>query len=80
MNAEEKHTLEQAILADLRDPRLTYIVIAYRHQVGTNRVQELAKLHNLTRKRGRRLGSTAATHLIVITEGDSAQALHPQPD
>jgi hypothetical protein len=59
MNAEQKHTLERAILADLSDQSLTYLVIAYRHQVGTNRVQELAKLHNLTRKRGRKLGSTA---------------------
>jgi len=65
MTPEQKQKLEEAILADLRDPSLTHMMIAIKHRVGTVRVQELGKKHGLQRKRGRRLGDRFATRYEV---------------
>ncbi len=55
-----KQELEDAILADLRDEML-YVAIAAKHRVGTNRVQELAKQHGVSRRRGKKLGTKRLT-------------------
>lgn len=53
MNKEEKHALDEAILADIRNHSdLSYIAIAVKHKVGQTRVHQLATTHNLRRKRG----------------------------
>ena len=52
MKKELRQALDEAILADLHDPTLTYIVIAVKHKVGQTRVHQLATAHNLNRKRG----------------------------
>jgi predicted adenine nucleotide alpha hydrolase (AANH) superfamily ATPase len=61
--AESKQTVEAGILADLRDPRMTYLEIAYRNKVGYNRVVRISKEHNLTRVRGRKKSS-----LLTVAE------------
>lgn len=45
--------IESAIVDDLHNASLTYITICFRRHVGMNKVVEIAKKHNLTRKRGR---------------------------
>jgi len=52
MKKEQKQALDEAILADIHDPTLSYIVIAVKHKVGQTRVHQLATAHNLNRKRG----------------------------
>jgi hypothetical protein len=59
MTIEQRQQQEQGIVADLHDPNLTYIAVAYRNRVGTATVIMYAKKHGLTRKRGRKTGSTA---------------------
>ena len=54
MTKEEKNTLEEAIVADLRDPSLTYLQVAVRFGVGINRVIALSKQNGLTRPRGKK--------------------------
>jgi hypothetical protein len=54
MTTDHKQEQEQAIVADLHNPTLTYIAIAYRNNVGTATVMGYAKKHRLTRKRGRK--------------------------
>jgi hypothetical protein len=54
MTPVQKQALEQAIVADLRNPDLTYLVIAVRNHVGYNLVAGYAQKHRLTRPRGRK--------------------------
>lgn len=52
MTKEKKETLDAAILADLRNPKLLHVEIALRNKVGLNRIAALATKHGLNRKRG----------------------------
>lgn len=49
-----KQELDSAIVADLRDPLLTYADISSTHRVGMTRIIALAKENGLTRPRGRK--------------------------
>jgi hypothetical protein len=51
-----KHELEDAIITDLK-AGILYVAIAAKHQVGTTRVQELAKKNGLARRRGLKVGT-----------------------
>ena len=63
-----KQELEEAILTDLKAGVL-YVVIAAKHQVGTTRVQELAKKNGLARRRGLKVG----TKRVVTTIAEPVQ-------
>ena len=54
MTKEKKQAFETAIVADLANPNLTYLHIAYTHKVGYATVVALSKKHSLTRTRGRK--------------------------
>jgi hypothetical protein len=54
MTKEQKRASEAAIVADLANPRLTYLHIAYTHKVGYATVVAVSKKHSLTRTRGRK--------------------------
>jgi hypothetical protein len=64
MTKEQKQALEAAIVSDLANPRLTYLHIAYRQNVGYATVVALSKKHSLTRTRGRKKNS-----LLSVVEG-----------
>ena len=64
MTKEKKQALEAAIVADLCNPRLTYLHVAYMHKVGYATVVALSKKHSLTRTRGRKKNS-----LLSVVEG-----------
>jgi hypothetical protein len=64
---QKKVALEEAIITDLRDSSLTYVVIAVRHGVGVARIAALAKANNLTHARGRKDEAIAAEE--AVTEG-----------
>ena len=52
-NTSLKDVIESAIVDDLHNASLTYLTICYGQHVGMNKVVEIAKKYNLTRKRGR---------------------------
>ena len=64
-----KQELDDAIVADLKDPTNLYVGIAAKHRVGTNRVQQLAKKHGLSRKRGLPPGTKRRTSEVVSVQG-----------
>ena len=55
-NKHMKDVIETAIVDDLHDASLTYLTICFRQHVGMNKIVEIAKKYNLTRKRGRVIG------------------------
>ena len=77
----EKKALDAAIVAELRDPSITYTQVAVHFGVGLNRVLALSKQNNLTRPRGRRATKAKPTEeeKQAARMADSRCAIHGLP-